>query len=95
MQTGAIGFAVLLLGVLVLLPVSSVSAQMDKPQQVEKKKKGSPNRECRRVKETGSRIATRICKKPEQWAREEQLARENVERTRQGATRNIGASGQQ
>jgi hypothetical protein len=95
MQPGAIGLTALLLGALALSPVSSVYAEADEQQQVEQKKKGSANRECRRVKETGSRIAKRVCKKPEQWAREEQMARENIEQSREGASRNSGVSGQQ
>jgi predicted naringenin-chalcone synthase len=95
MQPGAIGLTALLLGALALFPLSAVYAQAEKQQQVEKKKQGSANRECRRIKETGSRIAKRVCKKPEQWAREEQIARENIEQSREGANRNTGVSGQQ
>ena len=95
MQTRFIVAAVLL-SVFADAPVNLVYAQADQQTKVEKKaKKGSANRECRRVKETGSRIAKRICKKPEQWAREEELARENIEQTREGANRNTSVAGQQ
>jgi hypothetical protein len=86
----------LLLAVAVIAPVSSVYAKAEGTEQSGKKvKKGKENRECRRVKETGSRIATRVCKNPQQWVREEDAARENIEQTREGANRNTGTAGQQ
>ncbi|MCR9260251.1 MAG: hypothetical protein NXH95_11050 [Pseudomonadaceae bacterium] len=96
MQAGSIAAAVLMLSALMFTPVGHVYAQTETQQQLEKKtKKGSANRECRRIKETGSRIAKRVCKKPEQWAREEEMAREAVNQTREESNRNTGAAGQQ
>lgn len=71
-------------------PSAILIAQVDanKDEQTKKAKKAKEKPECRRVRETGSRIASRICKKPSQWAREQENSRESVERSIEGARRN-------
>lgn len=96
MQAGSIVAVVLMLSAFMLAPAGQVYAQAETEKKLEKKtKRGSANRECRRIKETGSRIAKRVCKKPEQWARDEEMARESVNQTREESNRNTGAAGQQ
>jgi len=72
------------------MQLAKVDAKAEK--KAKKAKKAQKKRECRRVRETGSRIASRVCKKPEQWAREEEHAQEMVRRSSDGARRSTGAS---
>ncbi len=93
---------VLLFGVIVTMSVETAHAagvapvQLAQADQVEKKApKQKQKRECRRVRETGSRIATRVCKKPREWARVDAAGRESVERSVERANRNTGTASSQ
>ena len=52
-----------------------------------KKKKAANKRVCRSMRETGSRIKQRVCRKQKDWDRSERVAQENVERSYQGGRR--------
>lgn len=85
-----------LAGAGLLAPMSLVHAGVEGTEKVARTaKKDQASRECRRIKETGSRIAKRVCKHPQAWEREEAMAKENIEQTREGANRNTAVSGQQ
>lgn len=63
-------------------------AQAEQDNKAVKPKK--EKRECRRVRQTGSRIASRVCKKPSEWARISENSKEAVERSIEGTHRNTG-----
>jgi len=62
-------------------------AEQDNKEAKPKKEK----RECRRVRQTGSRIASRVCKKPSEWARINESSQEAVRRSVDGSNRNTGS----
>ena len=56
--------------------------------QVKKTKKNPDKRVCRYVRETGSRIRQKVCRKQKDWDRIEQASKETVERSSMGSKRN-------
>ncbi len=54
------------------------------------KEKAQNKRVCRYVRETGSRIRERVCRKQKDWDRIEERAKENVDRAYDGSNRNTG-----
>jgi hypothetical protein len=89
--------AVALLGLSMTAPVvASVAsaeplllAQTEKADKKVKPKK--EKRECRRVRNTGSRIASRECKKPSEWARISEASQDAVRNSVEGTKRNTGS----
>ena len=69
--------------------VALAQADQQAVAQTEKEKKKAANkRVCRYVRETGSRIRERICRKQKDWDRIEEQAREDVDRAYEGSNRN-------
>jgi len=54
---------------------------------VKKTKKTPDKRVCRYVRETGSRIRQKVCRKQKDWDRIEEASQESVERSAMGAKR--------
>lgn len=70
-------------------PVLLAQADAQATAKAEKEKKKAKNkRVCRYVRETGSRIRERVCRKQKDWDRLEEASRENVERAYEGSNRN-------
>ena len=68
-------------------------AQVDS-EAAKKAKKAKNKRVCRYVKETGSRIRERVCRKQKDWDRIEERAKENVRDAYDGSNRNTTGAGE-
>ena len=75
-----VAFAALSLQVAVISPTYA-------DEQVKKTKKNPDKRVCRYVRETGSRIREKVCRKQKDWDRIENASQESVERSAMGAKR--------
>ena len=71
-------------------PVLAQSDAQTVAQTEKEKKKAANKRVCRYIRETGSRIRERVCRKQKDWDRIEEQAREDVQRAYEGSNRNTG-----
>ncbi|MEM7100977.1 MAG: hypothetical protein AAF541_22145 [Pseudomonadota bacterium] len=89
-----------IVSVLAVLGLQNVAAQAPLlVAQVDQKaakdaKKAKNKRVCRYVRETGSRIRERVCRKQKDWDRMEERAKENVRDAYDGSNRNTTGAGQ-
>ena len=74
------------------LLLAKVDTQDGKAKKAKKKK---PKKICRREKETGSRIAKRVCRTEEQWASQDGNTRDSLDRTYEESRRNTATVGSQ
>ena len=79
-------FAVVAVSIEVTIGTAAYAAE--ETQKAEKKSKKDANkRVCRYVKETGSRIRERVCRRQKDWDRIERVSKENIERSQIGSKR--------
>ena len=76
-----------------LIAQATAASKADEKAQKKAQKKEKNKRVCRYIKETGSRIKERVCRKQKDWDRLEERGRESAERAKEGGTRNTAQGG--